>query len=228
MDRSRNQRSQVELAKEYLLARSGHCSNEECAAAASCSPRTVVRARHELQRLNPLIPPAPRDKHATVTLSATGAEEIERSLAAIRGDTGAPLDDAEKLQMLAVLARRAYREDNAKLAGDLMTVHTKIRESASEKPTLGPPPPLTRDELIDRTWAILDCAGPDVTAHAALRAFGTKCLDCSTIQPAGTNFDTFCTTLDRLKVTAPHSHQSSIEGESSASAAVIPLSENDA
>lgn len=188
-----NRRSKTELAKEYLEARKGHCTNEEVMAAVTCGQSTVVRARHALQRINPAFPPAPGDKLATIKLTPTGVEEIERTLAEARGDSGKPLEDAEKLNMLAVLARRAYQDDNAKLAGDLVTVHTRIRDSTKQESTLGPGPPATPEETLDRTSIILDCVGPEVAAAAVARAF------------TGTDLATFGTTFDRLKVTAPHS-----------------------
>lgn len=204
-------------ARQYLRAQPG-ASNAHAAKLLGISVRTVSYARAELVKEGKIAPalhnrgggkpPKPTTEH----LTTSGVKEIEAELNRMKTGDGKPLEDSEKLARLAAIARTT---DDSKRAESAMLAHTRIKELSKEKAHLGPKPPLKDKEKIDRLWALIEVCGPTIAAKATVRAF------------KGTDLTDFCTTLDRLKATAPHSHPSNTEGESAPTAAVLSSEDTD-
>lgn len=154
--------------EEYLLTHP-NVTNAEGAAYFGCSERTITRVRQAAIKKG-FLTPSYYD-HITEEpppVTTEGAETLRRELEKMRGVGGEPLTDAEALQMLANLARDAAANRQGSMLRDAILAHKKISSDTTQQ-HLGPPPPLTDEDKVQRTADILDVVGPLLAAAAHLR-----------------------------------------------------------
>jgi len=154
--------------EEYLLTHE-NATNATVAAYFGISERTVSSVRSGAIRKN-LIKPSYYD-HTTEPvdeITTVGAEVIAKELQKLRGLHNEPLSDEEALSILAGMARKSAAENNLSLSRDAIIAYKKI-ESATKIQQLGPPPPQTEQDLIERTSDILDVVGPIITVASIAR-----------------------------------------------------------
>jgi hypothetical protein len=154
--------------EEYLLTHP-NSTNPETAAYFGCSERTITRVRQAAIKKGFLTPSYfDRVSDEPPPVTTEGAEVLRRELEKMRGVSGEPLTDTESLQMLANLARDAAANRQGGMLRDAILAHKKISSDTDQK-HLGPPPPLTDEDKIQRTADILDVVGPILAALAHLR-----------------------------------------------------------
>ena len=154
--------------EEYLITHP-EATNATVAAYFGVSERTISSVRSVAIRKN-LIQPSYFD-HTTPPiepLTTEGAEAIAKELQKMRGLHNEPLSDEEMLSILSGMVRRSAADNNLSLARDAILAYKKI-QAATEVRELGPGPPQTEQELIERTSDIIDVVGPTLVAACIMR-----------------------------------------------------------
>ena len=166
----------MRLAKEYLLA-NPHATNQQVMDATGCKARTVPAARRALISAG-LIQPSYYDRRAPESVPpmptealAQGQEELRSIFNDLQGSSETSLTPEEMRNRLSALARRASLEGNAALEINAIQAIARLDSQLGSKTTLGPGPPLTRDDKIARLGLILDICGIDILVEAAQKTF---------------------------------------------------------
>lgn len=153
-------------AEEYFIA-NPYAPNTDCMKAIGCSLRTATQGRKRGVKKG-LIPPSYYDRTTEIEpLTTEGAEKLQEELAKMRGEGGDPLTTEEKLNLLSKFARHASLEGDTKRATDAIMAHTNL-EARTTKLSLGPPPPLTRDDKVRWMKLVVDVVGPSILAESII------------------------------------------------------------
>jgi len=168
----------LEDAKEYLRAWP-HASTDAVVRVIGCSPRTVYAARKAL-RLTENHEPVVAD-HITPRVVAPvpteGIEDLDKEVKKAAAIKGEPLTNDELEVIYSNAVRLAKMEGNVSAMVAAGSALDRLRRGAGDANRLGPGPPLTQADKIERTSLILDVVGPKITADAAFKAWERPELD---------------------------------------------------
>lgn len=180
--RPRSKVRKIELAREYLIA-NPEASNNQASRELGCSIGTVSNARRLLITAG-LVPkryhdrrpddtPGPTDQFPTLAnpVDLQGAEELKQRLGELSGAAGEAHTPDEVKRRLSAIARNAALEHNGQLEIAALNALGRAEAQFAEKTTLGPPPPATDEEKIDRLSVLISCTDPKITCSALFRAF---------------------------------------------------------
>lgn len=95
--------------------------------------------------------------------TAPGDREVQKRLQAAEKRAGHALDEAERMRLLAQIARDPEAGKAARIAA---MRESRKDESATEERRLGPGPPLTTAERVERLSLLLEACGPEVSRAA--------------------------------------------------------------
>ena len=187
--RARTRRNS-QFAVEYLL---GHPSatNEEVVKATGCSPRSITRARAMLvatgqvsrswfdrqHRPNgPIDEPLedgaePQPAPPQGDLPLAGPRDPQALENALRADHGPALTTEQMKQRYSAIARFAAKTGEFTLEISAMQALGRLDAQTGARDRLGPGVPHTRADRKDRVQAILEAAGPSITAESVVAAF---------------------------------------------------------
>lgn len=183
-------RRNSQFAVEYLL---GHpaASNEDVIKATGCGARSVTRARAmlvatgQLQRsyfdrqhrpTGPIDEPqeggeVPQPAPAAGDLPLAGPRDPQALENALRADHGPPLTPEQMKQRYSAIARFAAKTGEFTLEIQAMQALGRLDAQTGIRDRLGPGVPHTRADRKDRVQAILEAAGPSITAESVVSAF---------------------------------------------------------
>lgn len=164
---------------EYMIAHR-EATNAEICREFGVKDRTITRARKEAIEKG-YVGPNYFDRMSDEGREAGeagshGAEPLEKTLERVArgvkpGDT--QLTTEESLLMLSQLARAAKRDGANKLSIEAMVAFHRLK-SQSKEAKLGPNPPLSFDEKVERTSRVLEAAGKWAAKAAWSVAFPEK------------------------------------------------------
>jgi hypothetical protein len=143
--------------------------------------------------LIPQLPPKAASKSQAEALTQE-FDELQRNL-----EDPTTYDSPKMRKHLVNLLKRAQVDLASKLEIDVIKAIQDLDKRNIGETSLGPGPPKTEEEWIDRTSVILDCAMPKIAAQAALRAF------------KGPDLQLFMAELERLKPTSHQLHSTQTE-----------------
>lgn len=183
-------RRNSQFAVEYLL---GHpaASNEDVIKATGCSMRSVTRARAMLVATGQLQrsyfdrqhrPTGPIDESQeggtepqpaplAGDLPLEGPRDPQALEKALRADHGPPLTTEQMKQRYSAIARYGAKTGEFTLEIQAMQALGRLDAQTGARDRLGPGAPHTRADRRDRVQAILEAAGPSITAESVVLAF---------------------------------------------------------
>jgi len=171
----------MQTITEYVIAYP-EATIAEVGARFGVSARTVSRCRgHAIK--DKLVGPSYFDRRSPEGIEAgesghvTGApleETVKGYLQSAK--PGEQITTEESLTALSAIARAAARDGANKLAIDAHNAFHKLK-SQSKEAKLGPNPPLSYDERVERTSRILECVGVRALKAAFQVAFPEKTLE---------------------------------------------------
>lgn len=170
----------LQQAIEYLVAHP-KASTKDIMANLQCSTKTVQNARKKGYDMG-VLPRSPYDRirrdplENPAVIDTEGAEDLmEAVTAAVTGDERTPLDIDESKRVLAGIARNGHNPDSLRIQA--ITASARIDAIAGTDEKLGPRPPLSRADWVDKTRCILDVAGLEIAVDALVRAYPGNELD---------------------------------------------------
>lgn len=191
-DSERNKRGSATLVAREFILRNPTISNEAAVKATGLSERIISKARKELRSLGfahplpsdhrsndtpsieePTRLPADPDKLATQGM----AQLMEMVDEETKRQDATELEPPEMRKILARIARAPNSPPQVRIAA--VTAKTKLDAETADRHSLGPGPPLTREDAIVRLALLLEACGPDIAAEAMERAFSIKEADVS-------------------------------------------------
>lgn len=170
----------LQQAIEYLVAHP-KASTKDIMANIQVSSKTVQNARKKGYDMG-VLPRSPYDRvrrdplENPAVIDTEGAEDLmEAVTAAVTGDERTPLDIDESKRVLAGIARNKNNPDSLRIQA--ITASARLDSLSGSDEKLGPRPPLTRADWVDKMKCLLDVSGLDIAVDALVRAFDKGTLE---------------------------------------------------
>lgn len=185
----------LQLAKEYLMAHPT-ASNEDVIQATGVSSRSVSSARQVLVQMGLLQRSFHDRRHRSAepdgtasavelpthgpSEEASDAMEVRRLAAleqSINKDIGEPLTPDEMRRRYARIADWARNNKEFTLEIQAIQAHARLDSQLGARDRLGPGPPLTRPQKVERVGLICQAAAPSIVAEACVMYWDRRELD---------------------------------------------------
>jgi len=173
----------IQMAKEYLLVYPS-ANNQQVVDALSISEKTVSNARRFLIQTGQLEKSFYSRRGSTLgTTPLADISVIKTESAASLGTeaevilASADMDVPERRRRLSELARKARVDGSGQLEIAAIQAIAKLDEQSGTKDSLGPGPPLSRADKVNRLGVLIEVCGASITAESVVKSLERPELD---------------------------------------------------